>query len=89
MSKELLISIHPDHAINISRGKKTLELRTWIPKKYVGWVYVYITKAPPTIAHFKWDTGVVNWELNGKVAFRFWFDYKNVVNLMKWKNRQG
>lgn len=39
-----MISIRPEHAVNILNGKKTLELRTWIPKDYVGWVYVYVTK---------------------------------------------
>jgi predicted transcriptional regulator len=44
MTKSLMISIQPQHAVNILNGKKTLELRTWIPKDYVGWVYVYCTK---------------------------------------------
>ena len=44
MNKALMISIRPEHAVNILNGKKTLELRTWIPKDYVGWVYVYVTK---------------------------------------------
>lgn len=86
MNKELLISIHPQHAVNILNGKKTLELRTWIPKDYVGWVNVYITKSKPYI---KWNStysmnGIIQDEwifsnekassINGKVIFRFWFD---------------
>ena len=43
MTKSLMISIQPEHAYNIINGKKTLELRTWIPKDY-GWVYVYVNK---------------------------------------------
>ena len=47
MNKELMISMKPEHAVNILNGKKTLELRTWIPRGYVGWVYVYVTKGKP------------------------------------------
>ena len=49
MTKSLMISIRPQHAFNILNGKKTLELRTWIPKDYVGWVYVYVTKKYPLL----------------------------------------
>src|SRR5690606_8586144 len=56
-----------------------LELRTWIPKDYVGWVYVYITKGKPYIRklgdnYFTECSKVDVYKLNGKVAFRFWFD---------------
>jgi len=85
MNKEILISIQSKHAINILNGKKTLELRTWIPKDYKGWVNVYITKSKPYI---KWNStysmnGIIQDEwifsnekassINGKVIFRFWF----------------
>lgn len=79
--KALMISIQPQHAVNILIGKKTLELRTWIPKGYVGWVYVYVTKNEPYLI---WNNGnyilytpkinLAPYSLNGKVAFRFWFD---------------
>ncbi len=51
MTKSLMISIQPQHAFNIMYGKKTLELRTWIPKGYVGWVYVYVTKGKKDILY--------------------------------------
>ena len=95
MNKELMISIQPQHAINILNGKKTLELRTWIPKGYVGWVYVYIAKKKPYISHIcevrvgvdevcYYETFDIphfgDVDLNGKVAFRFWFDeYEEVL----------
>lgn len=44
MNKELLIPIKPEHLVNILNGKKILELRTWIPKDYKGWVNIYCTK---------------------------------------------
>jgi len=49
MSKQLMISIKPEHAVNILNGKKTLELRTWIPKDYVGWINVYVSKSFPLL----------------------------------------
>lgn len=83
MNKSLMISIQPQHAVNILNGKKTLELRTWIPKGYVGWVYVYVTKGKKDILykykdkyytqHYLTFTDSVE-VLNSKVAFRFWFD---------------
>lgn len=42
--KVIVISIRPEHAKNILNGKKTLELRKSVPKGFVGWVYVYVTK---------------------------------------------
>lgn len=84
MNKSLMIPIQPQHAVNILNGKKTLELRTWIPKGYVGWVYAYVTKGNPFIYYGcheiteKWSYILSNEyyddTLNGKVAFRFWFD---------------
>jgi hypothetical protein len=89
MNKELMISMKPEHAVNILNGKKTLELRTWISKDYVGWVYGYISKNKPYISHIcevrvgvdevcYYETFDIphfgDVDLNGKVAFRFWFD---------------
>lgn len=45
MNKELLISIKPEHLVNILNGKKTLELRKTVPKDYKGWVNIYCTKS--------------------------------------------
>lgn len=45
MTKSILISIKPEHLINILNGKKTLELRKSVPKDYKGWVYIYCTKS--------------------------------------------
>lgn len=82
MNKALMISIQPQHAVNILNGKKTLELRTWIPKDYVGWVYVYITKCKRLSVVHDDENGKTyyylnsNWgrELNEYIPFRFWFD---------------
>src|SRR5690554_6429697 len=83
MSKSLMISIQPQHALNILNGKKTLELRTWIPKGYVGWIDAYVTKSKKYILykykdkyytqHYLTFTDSVE-ALNSKVVFRFWFD---------------
>lgn len=67
MTKQLMISIRPEHAINILNGKKTLELRKWIPKDYVGWVYVYVTKGiGKTKYHHLYNLTKYN---NGKTLF--------------------
>lgn len=102
MTKSLMISIQPQHAVNILNGKKTLELRTWIPKGYVGWVYVYVTKGVGkskyhhlynlteynngktffSITHHNKHSLVPDGFLNGKVAFRFWFDEYDILKGM-------
>ena len=83
MTKSLMISIQPQPAVNILNGDKILELRTWIPKGYVGWVYAYVTKGVKDVLHKYKDkyythhylTFIYSVEaLNSKVAFRFWFD---------------
>ena len=93
MTKQLMITISAEHAFNILDGKKTLELRTWIPKGYMGWVNAYVTKNKPYLIRAEnYDGGWINKNkgpyllletlvqnyhveiLNGKVAFRFWFD---------------
>lgn len=42
--KAILMSIRPEHLVNILNGIKTIELRTRFPKDYRGWVYLYCTK---------------------------------------------
>lgn len=86
MNKSIVISIRPEHALNILNGKKTLELRKSVPKDFVGWVYGYVTKWKDILCHFNnsyYDTlkddntlriveKVV--KLNATIPFRFWFD---------------
>src|SRR5690554_4546764 len=82
MNKSLMISIQPQHAVNILNGKKTLELRTWTPKGYVGWVYVYVTKGKRLSVVHDDENGKTyyylnsNWgrSLNQDIPFKFWFD---------------
>ena len=83
--KSILISINPQHALNILNGSKTLELRKSVPKDFVGWVYMYVTKGGITIYKNKVEYDYVqglgsvvnswnNPRLNGKVVCRWWFD---------------
>jgi predicted transcriptional regulator len=44
MNKAILLSVRPEHLVNILNGYKTLELRKNVPKDYKGWVYIYCTK---------------------------------------------
>ena len=70
--KALLLSVRPEHALNILNGSKTLELRKSVPKGFKGWVYAYVTEGKPYMCYF---TNPLQLEcLNGTVPFRFWFD---------------
>ena len=82
MSKQLLISIQPQHLYNILTGKKTLEIRKQLPKGFVGWVNCYCTKGKPYLTSFcgrfnLFDKITDNFKfamLNGSIPCRFWFD---------------
>lgn len=86
--KALLLSIKPEHAINILRGKKTLELRKSVPKGFKGWVYVYVTKGERLSVVHDDENGKTyyylnsHWgrSLNQDVPFRFWFDEYEMLN---------
>lgn len=83
--KELLISIKPEHLVNILNGKKTLELRKTVPKDYKGWVYIYCTKGGKGLFkdndYFLFNNGNSSLSLNGKVVARFWFDEYEEITL--------
>ena len=86
LEKQILMSIQPQHFANIKTGKKTRELRTVIPKNFVGWVNLYCTKGKPYLCKFYEKYELVKCytyeelkndgaePLNGKVVARFWFD---------------
>ena len=56
--KAILISIRPQHVANIFNLIKLLEIRKKFPKDYVGWVYIYVTKALPLLLKNK-DSGKI------------------------------
>jgi hypothetical protein len=84
--KAILLSIKPEHALNILNGNKTLELRKNIPKGYIGWVYCYVTKGKPYLVYDEYLIGyhthkvdknmLESFDLiyNSTIPFRFWFD---------------
>jgi len=83
--KAVLMSIRPQHLVNILNGYKTLELRKTIPKDFKGWVYCYCTKSKPyyepringITKQKMWNIHndfIYHTDLNGKVVARFWFD---------------
>ena len=80
--KAIVISIRPEYALNILNGSKTLELRKKVPKDFVGWVYVYVTKGERLSVVHDDENGETyyyldsNWgrSLNQDIPFRFWFD---------------
>jgi len=69
MTKAILLSIQPRHLRNILSGKKVFELRKRFPKDYIGWVYLYCTKAN--------HIGFLSKQYPGKVVARAWID--NVI----------
>ena len=92
MIKSIVLSIKSQHALNIMDGYKTLELRKRVPKGFVGWVYVYVTKTEPYLHHRpteNCDTHYVMWDkkskenlcLNGTIPFRFWFDEYDIIEV--------
>ena len=86
--RAILLPIKPEHAFNILKGNKTLELRKTIPKGFKGWVYCYVTKAKPELlkidkGHYKLsqcNTNAFN-KINGTIPFRFWFDEYETYHL--------
>ena len=95
MTKAILLSVRPEHALNILYKIKTLEIRKRIPKGFKGWVYMYITKAKhkndylfgeldlsddyKNIAYGDKWLALTRDKLNGKVVARFWFDEYDVI----------
>lgn len=88
MSKAILLSVQSQHALNILDGRKTLELRKSVPKDFKGWVYVYVTKSKPYIEYADYDgekcfyeeiRNVPEWNINGTIPFRFWYDEYDTV----------
>ncbi len=52
------MSIRPRHTCNILNLIKLWEIRKKFPKDYVGWVYIYVTKALPLLLKNK-DSGKI------------------------------
>jgi predicted transcriptional regulator len=95
MSKAILISINPQHVLNILNKSKTLEIRKSIPKDFKGWVYGYVTKSKPYLYHLEEDnTYLIDYKhegmwgdtLNGAIPFRFWFDEYYEINKITTSN---
>ena len=97
--KAILMSIRPQHLVNILNGDKTIELRTRFPKDFRGWVYLYCTKAikgKPTLIRSAFNHSyrlgtcyVDGFEINlaGKVVCRFWVDNVEEVLALNWDTR--
>lgn len=45
--KAILMSIRPQHLINILKGKTDIELRKKFPSDFRGWIYAYCTLGRP------------------------------------------
>jgi len=95
MKEVILMSFQSTPAFNIMTLLKSLELRTRVPKDYVGWIYGYVTKAKPYLHRLKdWqpeeslydEYQIGNYNdtkysdiLNGTIPFRFWFDESETI----------
>jgi|LSQX01.2.fsa_nt_gb predicted transcriptional regulator len=74
--KAILMSIRPQHLVNILNGKKTIELRKKFPSDYRGWVYSYCTLGKPYLYECALYSLSKEGErfLSGKVVCRFWVE---------------
>ena len=88
--KAILLSVQPEWVAKILDGEKTIELRKSVPQGFVGWVYIYCTKAKPYLGYeyvsgeisgYCWSTqdsiddfDDLQFIANGKVVARFWLD---------------
>lgn len=100
MTKAILISVKPEHAVNILNGTKTLELRKSVPKGFKGWVYMYVTKGKPLLVRMfgrytlsdRRIEDLGDFTLSGKIVARFWFDeyktleYRKKNKVLMWDN---
>lgn len=85
MKKSILLRVEPEQVVKILYGEKTLELQKRVPKDFVGWVYIYVSKEKSSQDEiFKFEKNRFNSsetnqvetcnKLNDKVVCRFWFD---------------
>lgn len=87
MNKAILMPIQPQWIAKILNGEKTIEIRKKFPKDYVGWMYIYCTKAKPYLIPKSesnkafWEEKVIDIDtaLNGKVVARFWCDKVELI----------
>lgn len=82
MNKALMIAMQPQHVVNVLNGDKDRELRTWIPKDYVGWVYVYVTKCKPYLVDFREESMM-------EQKYELFHNKKNVLGILKNKVVNG
>jgi len=101
--KSLLVSIRPEHVINILNGDKTLELRKSVPKDFKGWVYIYCSKGQSLYWSYEFSKYFVDDKpaynikgtssnvklLSGKVVARFYFDEFTFLKYGRWVNHKA
>jgi len=96
MKKVSVMSVRPEWLAKILNGEKTVEIRTRVPKDFVGEIHLACTKGKPVLSDMQ------NYEkelfhqrfylfydflenrpepLNGKVVAKFDYDYKNVKRI--------
>ncbi len=90
--KAIMLSVKPEWVKKILDGEKTIEIRKVFPSDYVGWVYIYCTKAKSELystdkGYVLTDFGIGSYYknitlLNGKVVARFWCDRVQVNHVL-------
>ena len=90
MKKVIVMSVRPEWLAKILNGEKTVEIRTRVPKDFVGEIHLACTKGKPYLYNFaKLDYGLSNeiinqpfhTILNGKVVAKVDYNYKNVERI--------
>ena len=84
--KNILMAVQPKWLAKILNGEKTVEVRTRVPKDFVGEIHLACTKGKPYLYYgdlskqYEIDNYKNSWgdELNGKVVAKFDYDYKKV-----------
>lgn len=83
--KSIILSVSPQEALNILNGKQTALLRKRVPKGFVGWCYLYVSKGehlvrPRLIGNSKVRLTSPNFDhsgydnLNSTIPARFWWE---------------
>ena len=78
--KALIMNVSPQEALNILNGNQIALLRKQIPKGFVGWCYLWVSKAKPTV-YWRYkvrlgnkDYDALGGSINSTIPARFWFD---------------
>ncbi len=83
MIKQVIMTVSPLEALNVLNGNASMLIRKRVPKGYVGWVWLVVSKGKPFIEVVEVDgekiyyeeiRNISEWNINNKVVARYWHD---------------